>query len=88
MKEAGYKSLAVKCFHKDCEEVGVLPYMVPCGGFMVSPVVDIDPGTIYETEQKLEEAIFLTMKQIKWKRQAGTISLQCHIALDKEPKYI
>ena len=42
MKEAGYRSLAVKCFHKHCEEVGILPYMVPCGGFMVSPVVDID----------------------------------------------
>ena len=37
MKEAGYRSLAVHC-----EEVGILPYKVPCGGFMVSPVVDID----------------------------------------------
>ena len=62
--------------------------MVPCGGFMVSPVVDIDAGTIFEIGQELEEAILCTMKQIKWKRQAGTISLQCHIALDKELKYI
>ena len=33
MKEAGYRSLAVHC-----EEVGILPYKVPCGGFMVSPM--------------------------------------------------
>jgi adenosylmethionine-8-amino-7-oxononanoate aminotransferase len=88
MKEAGYRSLAVTCFHKHCEEVGILPYIVPCGGFMVTPVVDIDVGTIYEIGQKLEEAILRTMKEIKWKTQAGTISLQCNIALDKEPIYI
>ena len=52
MKETGYRCLAVKCFHKHFVEVGILPYMVPCGGFMLSPVVDIDVGTIYEIGAK------------------------------------
>jgi hypothetical protein len=51
-------------------------------------VVDIDVGTIYEIGQKLEEAILRTIKEIKWKTQAGTRSLHCHTALDKEPLYI
>lgn len=53
-------------FQKYCEEVGVIPYFVPVGGFMVTPVVDIDVGTIYEIGEKLEKVIMMTMKERNW----------------------
>jgi len=57
----------VSCFQKHCEDVGVLPYFVPVGGFMVTPVVDIDVGTVYEIGEKLEEALLRTMKERNWR---------------------
>ena len=34
---------------------------------MVTPMVDVDVGTIYEIAVKFEEAILKTMKEIEWK---------------------
>lgn len=34
---------------------------------MVSPVIDIDVGTIYEIGERLEEAIMLTTRDMAWK---------------------
>lgn len=53
-------------FQKHCDAVGVLPYFVPLGGFMVTPVVDVDVGTIYEIGEKLEEVIKRTMSEHDW----------------------
>ena len=65
-KDEQYRLRAFATFKKVCEEVGILPYYVPVGGFMVTPMVDVDVGTIYEIALKFEEAILKTMKEIKW----------------------
>ena len=65
-KDEQYRLKAFATFKKVCEEVGILPYYVPVGGFMVTPMVDVDVGTIYEIALKFEEAILKTMKEIKW----------------------
>lgn len=61
-----YRAQAQKCFRKHCEDVGVLPYIVPAGGFMVTPMVDVDVGTIYEIGSRLEKVILRTMDEIGW----------------------
>lgn len=61
-----FRLKAFATFKKICEDVGVLPYYVPVGGFMVTPMVDVDVGTIYEIGLKLEEALTKTMKAMKW----------------------
>ena len=66
-KEEQYRLKAFATFKKVCEDVGVLPYFVPVGGFMVTPMVDVDVGTIYEIGIKLEEAIRKTRKEMEWK---------------------
>ncbi len=53
-------------FKRHCGDVGILPYFIPVGGFMVSPVVDIDIETIYEIGEKLKEAIQRTIKEAGW----------------------
>ena len=54
----------------------MLPYIVPAGGFMVTPVIDIDVGTVYEIGDKLVEVVKLTMAELRWK------------AIQKEPQEI
>ncbi|KAL3916525.1 MAG: hypothetical protein SGILL_005139, partial [Bacillariaceae sp.] len=66
MKDKEYRQRAIKCFRNHCEESGVLPYLVPAGGLMVSPHFDIDVGTLYEMGEKLENAILATMAEIGW----------------------
>lgn len=66
MADPGFRARAIKCFRKHCEEVGVLPYLVPAGGFMVTPVVDIDVGTVYEMGQRLEQVVLRTMEELGW----------------------
>eukprot|EP00536_Pseudo-nitzschia_multiseries_P011076 jgi/Psemu1/259548/estExt_Genewise1Plus.C_3600023 len=60
------RSQANSILRRNCEKVGVMPYIVPCGGFMVTPVVDIDVGMVYEIGQKLEQVVLHTMKDIGW----------------------
>uniref|UniRef100_A0A6U5G2Y6 Uncharacterized protein n=1 Tax=Grammatophora oceanica TaxID=210454 RepID=A0A6U5G2Y6_9STRA len=62
-----YRAESVQCFKRKCDEVGILPYHTPVGGFMVSPVVDIDVETVYEFGEKLEEAVRLTVEERGWK---------------------
>jgi hypothetical protein len=66
MSDPSYSGRALKSFRKHCEEVGVLPYIVPAGGFMVTPVVDIDVGTVYEIGERLEKVLDLTMQEMNW----------------------
>lgn len=61
------RTLALKSLRKNCETVGILPYFVPAGGFMITPPVDIDTDTIKEIGLKLEEVIVRTMDDIGWK---------------------
>jgi hypothetical protein len=56
----------VQAFKRHCDDCLVVPYHVPVGGFMISPVIDIDVGTIYDIGERLEEAIRRTMKEVGW----------------------
>jgi len=58
---------SVAAFKRHCEDVGVLPYFVPAGGCMVTPVIDVDVGTLYEMGQRLEEALKKTVEERGWK---------------------
>ena len=64
--DTAYRARVIKVFKKHCDQVGILPYHVPNGGFMVSPVVDIDVGTIYTMGERLEEALRRTIAQVEW----------------------
>jgi adenosylmethionine-8-amino-7-oxononanoate aminotransferase len=68
-EDESFRKNLVATFKKNCDEVGVIPYHVPIGGFMVSPVIDIDVGTIYEMGETLERAITMTMKDVGWVNQ-------------------
>ena len=65
-EDATYRLRIIQCFKKHCDELGILPYHVPNGGFMVSPVIDIDVGTIYTMGERLGEAIRLTIADLQW----------------------
>lgn len=65
-KDDKFRRRVISAFKQSCEEEGVIPYFVPVGGFMVSPVIDIDVGTIYEIGERLEKAIRKTMKIVGW----------------------
>jgi hypothetical protein len=71
-KDPMFRAKAVKIFQKHCEHVGILPYFVPCGGFMLSPVLDIDVDTIYKLAAKLEEAVVLTRDEVGWVGEGTT----------------
>jgi adenosylmethionine-8-amino-7-oxononanoate aminotransferase len=66
MNDPEYRQHAMKCFQKHCNNVGVLPYIVPAGGLMVSPHFDIDVGTLFEMGEKLEKVFLATMNEIGW----------------------
>jgi len=65
-KDPAYRANLIKVFKKHCEEIGVVPYYVPVGGFICSPVMDVDVGTIYKIGEKLEEALLLTKEEVGW----------------------
>jgi len=69
-----FRAKVIDAFKKSCNEAGVLPYFVPVGGFMVSPVIDIDVGTVYEIGERLEKAILLTMEAVDWKKPLEGLS--------------
>lgn len=61
-----FRSKVVQAFKRHCDDCLIVPYHVPVGGFMISPVIDIDVGTIYDIGERLEEAIKRTMKEVGW----------------------
>ena len=66
------RAQTVASFKRNCEGLGVLPYFVPVGGFMVTPVIDVDVGTIYEIGQRLEAALKRTIVERVWKDSKDT----------------
>lgn len=62
-----YRCNATAVFKKHCDRLSLVPYHVPVGGFMLSPVFDIDVSSIYEVGEKLEEAVKQTMLEVQWK---------------------
>jgi adenosylmethionine-8-amino-7-oxononanoate aminotransferase len=76
-EDEDYRDESFECFKKHCADVGVIPYFVPAKGFMITPVVDIDVGTIYEIGEKLAEALDRTMAERDWKRStAASLALK------------
>lgn len=89
----GYRKMAAKCLRTCCEEAGVLPYIVPAGGFMVTPVMDIDVETIQEIGKRLEQVVLETMRQIQWKSTEREIlqneKKKLEVSIDKDfPNYL
>lgn len=83
-----FRQKTFECFQKHCNDVGVIPYFVPAGGFMVTPVVDIDVGTIYEIGEKLALAVERTMEERQWftsvPKSPSTLFMQFNLLLAKE----
>jgi hypothetical protein len=69
-----FRGKVVDAFKRHAEECLIIPYFVPVGGFMVSPVIDIDVASIYEIGQRLEKAIQLTMKTVGWTTPTESVS--------------
>jgi adenosylmethionine-8-amino-7-oxononanoate aminotransferase len=74
LSDVQYRNRAIQIFKKHCDTVGILPYHVPCGGFMLSPVLDINVGTIYEIGERLKEAIVMTKEELGWTAELTTAS--------------
>lgn len=87
-KDASYRNSVIVAFKQSCDEVGVLPYHVPVGGFMVSPVIDIDVGTIYEMGERLEKAIRVTMDKVGWEKHDEALSAAEQYAIAQFAKNI
>ena len=64
--DPAYRARVVHTFQAKCHEAGILPYHVPNGGFMISPVIDIDVGTLYTMGERLEQALRATIAQVAW----------------------
>ena len=48
----------------NCAEARVLPYFVPSGGFMVTPLYDVSGETIEEMGDRLNAAVRDTIKDL------------------------
>ena len=76
----------VNCLKKNLEELDVLPYFVPVGGFMVSPVVDIDVGTLYKIAERMEKALIQTVKEVGW-TQPAPVQVEIRVALQLDDEF-
>ncbi len=65
-KDNTVRAKTIACLKKNLELEGVVPYFVPVGGFMVSPVIDIDVGTLYTIAERLEKALLATVDEVNW----------------------
>jgi len=81
------RAKTIACLKKNLELVGVLLYFVPVGGFMVSPVIDIDVGTLYNIAERLEKALQLTVDEVKWVQSdecTTEVKIRVTLQLDEE----
>lgn len=65
-RDPAFRERVVKTFRENCAVFNILPYHVPVGGFMVSPVIDIDVGTLYEMAKRFESVIIKTKADVGW----------------------
>lgn len=66
LSDPTYRNHVIKVFQKHCDAVGILPYHVPVGGFMLSPVLDVHMDTIHQIGERLTQAILLTKTEVGW----------------------
>ena len=75
----------INCLKKNFDDVGVLPYFVPVGGFMVSPLIDIDVGTLYKVAERMENALIQTVKEVGWTQPTPLmVEIRVSLQLDEE----
>jgi hypothetical protein len=75
----------INCLKKNFDDVGVLPYFVPVGGFMVLPLIDIDVGTLYKVAERMENALIQTVKEVGWTQPTPLMVEICvSLQLDEE----
>jgi len=51
---------------QEVSAAGVMPYIVPSGGFMITPVVDVDLVELDEACNRLQTAVVNTMASVDW----------------------
>jgi adenosylmethionine-8-amino-7-oxononanoate aminotransferase len=66
LADASVRKQAIQILRKHCDAVGVLPYFVPVGGFMITPVFDIEVETLHEMGEKLVQVMERTMEEMRW----------------------
>lgn len=85
-KDESVRANTIACLKKNLEQVGVVPYFVP-GGFMVSPVIDIDVGTLYTIAERMEKALQLTADEVNWVQPnalTNNVEIRVTLQLDAE----
>lgn len=65
-RDENYRRQVIQAFKTCCDQALIVPYYVPLGGFMISPVLDVDITTIYEIGHRLERAVVMTMAAVGW----------------------
>lgn len=83
-KDEEYRANLIKTFKDICDSIGILPYHVPVGGFMVSPMIDIDVGTIYEIGERLEKAVVMTIEAVNWELPAVTSEAEVAASISQQ----
>jgi adenosylmethionine-8-amino-7-oxononanoate aminotransferase len=86
-KDESTRRRTVACLKENLEQMGVIPYFVPVGGFMVSPVIDIDVGTLYTIAERMEKALVATVEEVNWDQPVVTdteVEVRVTLQLDEE----
>lgn len=63
-------SKVLHAFKKACSGHNVLPYFVPVGGFMVTPLFDVESSVIWEIGHRLSRATVQLMADLKGEAEA------------------
>lgn len=86
-KDEVVRDRTIASLKKNLEHFGVVPYFVPVGGFMVSPVIDIDVGTLYTIAERIEKALLATVNDVKWAKSSpakAEVEIRVTLKLDDE----
>ena len=84
-REDEYRNRVVQSFKKHCEDLCIIPYFVPVGGFMVSPVIDIDVGTVHEIGERLEEVVKRVVNDVGWVQPDTSATATASDAIQTKP---
>jgi adenosylmethionine-8-amino-7-oxononanoate aminotransferase len=79
-----FRQNVICTFKEQCNAHGLVPYFVPVGGFMMSPVFDIDVGTIYEIGQRFEQVLTSVMTQVGWQGPPQLKSISSEFSMCSE----
>jgi acetylornithine/succinyldiaminopimelate/putrescine aminotransferase len=61
----GAAGRVMSSLRRACARTGVLPYFVPAGGFMVTPLFDVEPAVVREIGARLTAALLSTMAELR-----------------------